>query len=109
MITFPFLLAASWATAMGQPPSPFMVSSTDVADGATIDKKFIYKGNDCDGQNFSPQLTWSRAPEGTKSFAIIILDPDAKAKGGWWHWLVFNIPAEVSSLPTGAGSNGKLP
>ena len=69
----------------------------------------------CDGQNISPPLSWSSAPEKTKSFALICDDPDAPV-GLWVHWVIFDIPANVNSLPekasqqeeiTGLGKNGK--
>src|SRR4029077_8760028 len=55
------------------------------------------------GKNISPVLSWSDAPKGTKSFALSIYDPDAPTGSGYWHWVVFNIPADVTSLPEGAG------
>ncbi len=74
-----------------------------------IDTKHVFNRFGCHGGNLSPQLSWSYAPAGTKSFAITAYDPDAPTVSGWWHWLLVNIPESVSSLDTGASSSGKLP
>jgi Raf kinase inhibitor-like YbhB/YbcL family protein len=65
-------------------------------------------GFGCDGKNISPQLSWSGAPDGTASFALTCYDPDAPTGSGFWHWVVVNIPADVTSLDAGA-SPGKIP
>lgn len=61
---------------------------------------FIPARNACDGENLSPALQWQNAPAGTKSFALIVDDPDATEKK-WVHWLLFNIPVATTSLEEG--------
>ena len=56
---------------------------------------------DCSGQNVSPELHWSNAPANTKSFALIVHDPDAPVPGGFYHWAVANIPAAAVELGAG--------
>ncbi|WP_457592666.1 YbhB/YbcL family Raf kinase inhibitor-like protein [Hydrogenimonas sp.] len=83
----------------------FTLKSPDISGQLTIDQ--VYKGFGCSGKNISPELVWSHAPKGTKSFAVTLYDPDAPTGSGWWHWLVFNIPASVHKLPAGAGDPAK--
>jgi Raf kinase inhibitor-like YbhB/YbcL family protein len=64
----------------------------------------VYNGFGCEGGNRSPELHWQNAPAGTKSYAVTLYDPDAPTGSGWWHWVVYNIPAEVQSLPENAGN-----
>jgi Raf kinase inhibitor-like YbhB/YbcL family protein len=83
----------------------FQASSPDVLSGKQIAAKFIYNGFGCSGQNVSPAVMWKNAPAGTKSFAVLVHDPDAPTGGaGFWHWLVVDIPAGTSFLPQGAGA-----
>jgi Raf kinase inhibitor-like YbhB/YbcL family protein len=83
--------------------SALELKSPDIAPGATIGEKFVFKGFGCEGGNVSPALEWSGAPEGTKSFALLVHDPDAPTGGaGFWHWALVDIPADVSSLKQGA-------
>jgi Raf kinase inhibitor-like YbhB/YbcL family protein len=83
------------------------LSSNDVTDGGTLDMAQVYNG--CGGGNVSPHLTWSGAPEGTKSFAVTVYDPDAPTGSGWWHWQAFNISPDVSELSTGASMTDAMP
>ena len=91
----------------------FAVTSNSFKDGDYLPKEFILSadfGFGCAGGNTSPHLKWSGAPVGTKSIAITCYDPDAPTGSGFWHWLVVNIPADVTELAAGAGSaGGKLP
>jgi len=85
----------------------FTVTSTNISPGGKIADAQVYNSFGCKGGNVSPELTWSSAPVGTKSFAILMHDPDAPTGSGWWHWVVYNIPANVGSLPAGAGDPKK--
>ncbi len=86
----------------------FRLTSPDIQEGHFMAKSFEFNGFGCDGPNLSPALAWQNAPAGTKSFAITVYDPDAPTGSGFWHWLVVDIPASVTSLAQGAG-NGDLP
>jgi Raf kinase inhibitor-like YbhB/YbcL family protein len=84
----------------------FTVTSSTVSDGqpwaaAQYSGAFGVPG----GEDVSPQLSWSGAPEGTKSYAVTVYDPDAPTMSGFWHWAVVGIPATVTELPEGAGDD----
>lgn len=84
--------------------SGFRVTSPDLIANTKVSLKHVYKGFGCEGGNLSPALMWTEAPPETKSFAVTAYDPDAPTGSGWWHWVVYNIPAETTELRTGAGS-----
>ncbi|MHB1247522.1 MAG: YbhB/YbcL family Raf kinase inhibitor-like protein [Sulfuriferula sp.] len=83
--------------------SDFKLSSPEIKANSTIPKRFEFNGFGCSGENKSPELKWSGAPKGTKSFAVTVYDPDAPTGSGWWHWVVIDIPANVTKLPAAAG------
>jgi len=99
------ILVASLVASMAM-ANNFTLTSTEL--GGQLTKKQEFNGFGCSGENISPELSWNNAPKGTKSFAVTVYDPDAPTGSGWWHWLVVNIPATSSSLPTGVTLN-KLP
>lgn len=97
-----FLAGLLTATSFTFGQGTFTLTSQDLGGQATRAQEF--NGFGCTGENMSPQLAWSNAPEGTKSFAITMYDPDAPTGSGWWHWVVFDIPANVDELVRNAGN-----
>lgn len=85
----------------------FKLTSTSFADNTLIPNKYT-----CDGIDINPQLSWEGAPAGTKSFVVIVDDPDALAAFGliWVHWNIYNISASTTELPEGVSTHAdKLP
>lgn len=78
----------------------FTVTSTDVTDGQPLKDDQVAAHGDT-----SPQLSWSDVPEGTKSFVVTCFDPDAPTPSGYWHWVLVDLPADVTSLGAGAAAS----
>ena len=92
------------ALAANAPAAQFTLSSSDFTPGGKLADEQAFDAMGCTGGNVSPALHWHGAPAGTKSFALLVHDPDAPTGGaGWWHWIAFDIPASVTALPKGAG------
>jgi Raf kinase inhibitor-like YbhB/YbcL family protein len=92
----------------------FKLTSRSFKDGDYLASNHILSkefGFGCAGGNQSPQLSWSGAPSGTKSFALTCFDPDAPTGSGFWHWLIVNIPPTTTELALDAGNpnSPKLP
>jgi Raf kinase inhibitor-like YbhB/YbcL family protein len=94
---------------MNEPQNNFTLSSTSFNPGDTIPHHYVFNGMGCKGNNISPELEWRNAPDGTKSFAVTVHDPDAHTAHGWWHWSIINIPASIHKLAEGASNHEKLP
>ena len=92
-----------------RPSAGFVLSAPDVRGGRLTERE-VANTFGCSGQNVSPALAWKGAPAGTRSFAVTVFDPDAPTGSGFWHWVLYNIPASTTSLAAGVGSaNGTLP
>ena len=101
------LTLASTALAQG-----LKLVSADIKPNAMIAEEQVFNGFGCSGKNISPALKWSGVPAGTKSFALLVHDPDAPTGGaGWWHWVMINIPAGTTELKkdAGKGDGSNLP
>ena len=81
----------------------FRISTEAFGDGKTIPLKYT-----CSGADVSPALQWSEPPEGTKSLALVVDDPDAPG-GTWYHWLLWNIPGHAGGIWEHAAPTGELP
>jgi Raf kinase inhibitor-like YbhB/YbcL family protein len=83
----------------------FKVEVPAFADGVLKPAQFAAVMG-CTGGNMSPDIHWSGAPEGTKSFVVTLYDKDAPTGSGFWHWVVVDIPHDATSLREGAGNDG---
>ena len=83
----------------------FTLKSNEIGGQAT--NRQFFSGLGCHGDNISPELSWENTPAGTQAFAVTMYDKDAPTGSGFWHWVIFNIPASVTELPSGAGDISK--
>ncbi|MET0091797.1 MAG: YbhB/YbcL family Raf kinase inhibitor-like protein [Candidatus Thiodiazotropha sp.] len=102
-MTFAKSITALTTFALISTAQGFELTSQDIEPGKMMPKAQEYIGFGCEGGNLSPQLAWRAIPAGTKSFALTVFDPDAPTGSGWWHWIAYDIPANVRELPRNAG------
>lgn len=100
------LLAACTVPSMA---GDFTLTSPDMRDGGSLPEQQVSNVFGCSGANRSPTLEWSGAPADTKSFAVSLYDLDAPTGSGFWHWVMFNIPAQVHKLGAGVTADKGAP
>jgi Raf kinase inhibitor-like YbhB/YbcL family protein len=103
---FAFVVASGLARAAETAPALFTLSSSAFSDDGLLPLKYaggMPCGKDSLGGNISPPLAWSNPPAGTKSFAVVMIDPDGRRGLGSVHWVAYGIPAARTALPDGAG------
>lgn len=103
------VLASSIGLGVTAEADALELTVTGFEEGDSLTMENVFNGFGCTGENVSPALAWSGAPEGTQSFVLMVYDPDAPTGSGWWHWVVYNIPADTTELPAGAGDGEGLP
>src|SRR5262249_7583822 len=103
-----WILAAALAAVLGTHQAfaagAFSLTSSDFKDGERMPQKFagnIKSNPNCVGENISPELTISNPPEGTKSFALLVFDPEGRPPGGVSHFVAYGIPPSVTSFAEG--------
>lgn len=97
VFTAPFLGNAAGA-------EPFQVNVAGLKANEVVPTRFVYSHAGCSGENISPKISWSGVPASAKSLAIAVWDQDAPVSGGFYHWLILNVPVETTNLPEGAGN-----
>src|SRR5690348_4231503 len=98
-----FAMASLLAIPMARAADVLTLSSPAIQDNGTLATKNAcsdtQRSPNCVGENLSPPLAWSNPPEGTKSFALLLFDPEGRAPAGVSHMVVYGIPADVKGLP----------
>ena len=84
-------------------PQKLNVADLKVSSPAFEHHREIPQRHSGDGEDVAPALEWSGVPEGTKSFAVVVHDPDAPLVDGFTHWVAYNIPGDADGLPEGGG------
>jgi Raf kinase inhibitor-like YbhB/YbcL family protein len=110
MMTSLFLMMSSLPVAMASHAHAFEIGSNDLVDGGNVPLANAFNGMGCKGKDISPEIHWSNPPAGTKSFAVTVYDSKAPTGSGFWHWILIDVPANVSSIAQGtSGANvGKV-
>jgi Raf kinase inhibitor-like YbhB/YbcL family protein len=100
------LLALGSLSASALGGDALQLSSPDLPPGKPVAERHTANAFGCHGPNESPLLQWSGAPAGTRSFAVTMYDPYRPPVSGWWHWIVYDLPATSTQLARKAGDPG---
>ncbi|TGN13206.1 YbhB/YbcL family Raf kinase inhibitor-like protein [Leptospira ilyithenensis] len=104
------LLLTTISIVSGLSAADIKLTSNAIKEGSVLTNAQVFNGFGCSGENISPDLNWTGVPKETKAFAVTVYDPDAPTGSGFWHWVVFNIPADATGLASKAGNEkGTLP
>ena len=100
------IAASATAAEPGTSKSGFVLFTPDARLRTAMPDIYVANAFGCAGGNTSPPLAWRNAPAGTKSFVVTLFDRDERSTpSGWWHWVVYDLPADTDRLPAGAGSD----
>jgi Raf kinase inhibitor-like YbhB/YbcL family protein len=102
-----WLFACFVAAASAEQKENFQIRASGLGPNGQIPNDFALDQFGCHGKNLSPEIAWNSAPTETKSFALVVLDSDAPKAGGFYHWMIVNIPGSARSLPAGSGNPNK--
>ena len=94
---------AFWGALSAAAGDQFQIQIAGLKPNDTIPQRFVYNRSGCSGGNVSPEVSWSGAPE-AKSFALVVWDQDAPVGGGFYHWVIVNLPRASKKLAEGAGN-----
>lgn len=104
IVVLALLCVIVFGCATAPPPNSFALTSPAFREGDTLSDTTVLNGLACNGPNLSPALEWRNAPYGTKSFALICDDYEARGGDGFIHWVIYNIPATMAGLTENAGA-----
>lgn len=99
LVIFCLIIFGTGCTFAEQKERSMIILTQSFENNGYIGQNQAYKR--CGGDNVSPDLSWSEIPNNTKGFAIVCHDPDAPVAGGWYHWVLINIPVSKTKLEKG--------
>jgi Raf kinase inhibitor-like YbhB/YbcL family protein len=99
-----FWVVATGLTGSAASAEPFQVNVAGLKTNDVVPARSVYNRAGCSGENISPEISWSGVPASAKSLAIVVWDQDAPVSGGFYHWVIVNVPVETKKLSEGAGN-----